>query len=177
MGIKLHKKLGINARMSKQFCVICHEDKDANNLLLLGNDNQRYSCNNCSSMFIGEEVKEQTGSVTYARKCPKCKKKDSTVGEILNSGESVKVGGFQVCKDCREKLAKELGKGQSIDNAVFVVEISDNPENKEQIEFTGVYVVIDSKSEFIKENNEFICDDIMLIKQSDMKRLMGVSNE
>jgi len=177
MGIKLHKKLGINARMSKQLCVICHEDKDANSLLLLGNENQRYACNNCGSMFIGAEVKEQTGSIIHTRQCPKCEKKDSTVGEILNSSESVKIGGFQVCGDCRRELSKELGKGKNIDNAVFVVEITDNPENKEQIEFTGVYTVIDSKSEFIKENNEFIHDDIMLIKQSDMKCLMGESNE
>ena len=106
MGIRLHPKLGLNARLTT--CTRC--GGKGQDILLLGDQNRIYECEDCGQHLIGAATDCPThphGRTRMVRElgeheriqaglCRSCEE------EVKEHREVVKAGGiFWECKDCR----------------------------------------------------------------------------
>lgn len=97
--IQLHPTKGVNPKLT--FCPSCGQD--ANELVLVGKQDYKWTCNHCSQMHIG-----------YFPKCQKCGSCDR--GSRIEITEHERLPASQPCDECQEfnKVANEAFKSGGI---------------------------------------------------------------
>ena len=98
-GILLHKKLGVNARLTT--CSNC--GAELQDLVLLGNQNTIWVCRGCDRKVIGSSRAPGT--------CAACNGKDFTKVRELSESEKIPMGLCASCRTAQDAVTAEAKKG------------------------------------------------------------------
>lgn len=112
MTIRLHKELGINARVIRGMCPVCGNKWDTNEIILLGNANFQSKCPLCEQWIIG--------GVNAGKQCPSCGNTRTAYErwERQDLGRRMDVRLKRVCPDCTLML----------EQGVVLVEVADSED-------------------------------------------------
>lgn len=97
-GIRLHKTLGLNPRLT--VCYVC--GKELADIALLGDQNFLWHCNDCDINFIGKEK---------TRKCVQCKRTHIERVRELDKFEKIPLGLCEQCQKLKDEAAKAVAEG------------------------------------------------------------------
>jgi hypothetical protein len=123
-SIRLHDRLGVNPRLTRVLCPCCGQERDGQELLLLGANNRVFTCNSCGQKHIG------------LPKGRKCQSKDChSVGNFepreLTDSERIHLG-VEICGECSEFM--KMG--------VVLISVKDGTEADETTYRTGCMSVV-----------------------------------
>jgi len=120
VSIRLHKKLGINPRLTTQLCIVCLKKVDGNEIVMLGSNNHYSVCPKCGLRAYGG--KPDKGY------CPKCTELYGNHWERVELKETDKIHtGTTVCDKCKKllknniALIKTTGSAHALTGDVVVV--------------------------------------------------------
>jgi len=126
-GLSLHKKFGVNPRMTNLHCQCCGGVKKGESILLLGAANYHVTCPHCGVRVYG--------GIGSGKQCPKC---GVTCHKILSrtelrEGEQIDTTG--ICQECRGWMKQGIVLISVRDDA------TDKP-NPEDVYRTGCIAVV-----------------------------------
>lgn len=130
-SIRLHDKLGVNPRLTFYVCPCCGQEKEGQDLLLMGSRNHVSTCNSCGMRHVGGTTKNRCQN-------PECRSHGNFTRRELKSHERIQEPS-RICGEC-QALMKQ---------GIVFLSVRDGEEGKENPYRTGAMCVL--KEEAVRE--------------------------